>query len=162
MCMKVLFLDNSPSLYQPHDHKKLWWPGGFSVIREILILHVWEVTIQRESYPGFGWGYPGWGCGLVDWDSSGVHWDPDLVPISFTVDHVQHKGSHDAGCDIWNLSNFRIMGKLSSAFLIGYFDIAFLFSPLFTPQYEQVLCSFHGELFCSFDSTASCLWKIAS
>ena len=39
------------------------------------------------------------GEALVDSDSPGVHWDPDLVPISLTVDHVRHKGSHDAGCD---------------------------------------------------------------
>lgn len=47
-----------------------------------------------------------------------------------------------AGCDcIYNLPRFRIMGMLSSAFLICYFDIAF--SPLFVSSIKKYCCLFH-------------------
>lgn len=125
MYMKGIFSGNKPKSISACNQELLWWLKGCSTTRENLCLFermLSNVEITQDLAK------IGWGSGVVGTASHGANRDPDLVPVGLIVDRVWHNGPHGAGCDsIWNLSRFRIMGKLSSVFLVGYFDTDFFF-----------------------------------
>lgn len=160
MCMKVLFLDNSPSLYHSQEvvvaRRMLRYQGNFDSTCLRSYHSTWKLSRiwLRLSWVRLwsGWFRFSWSP-LGPWLSA---YQPYCWPCST---------QGISWCWLWqHLKPLQFLNNGKVVFCISHRLFWYCLS-LFTlvhPPYEQVLCSFHGELLCSFDSTASCLWKIAS
>lgn len=159
--MKVLFLDNSPSLYHNQEvvvaRRMLRYQGNFDSACLRSYHSTWKLSRiwLRLSWVRLwsGWFRFSWSP-LGPWLSSA--YQPYCWPCST-------QGT--SWCCLWqHLKPLQFLNNGKVVLCISHRLFWYCLS-LFTlvhPPYEQVLCSFPGELFCSFDSTASCLWKIAS